>query len=250
MRPWNGYNHDNICRYNKLTIVLFDQTWYLVSIVFKSNIYSKFFTLSTGKNSRLYFWCGLYIFWCTPGLCPWTYTSYLIYCFPQSRHAEHDVEDHLGAWHTHSLLCTEGHAAASTIYTKRETLSVRVWLLQVSIVGSLRDREVACSASDRQGSNFESCVWRTVSSQSSHHPQEVLLAQFSLYVHKGGLKPDSFHFCCDFYSAQKPLFDPQYRQSASVDSRLSELMASASHMVGRRASIAQTESPLSPGIRR
>ena len=59
--------------------------------------------------------------------------------------------------------------------------------VKVSIVGSLRDREVACSASDRQGSNFESCVWRTVSSQSSHHPQEVLLAQFSLYVHKGGL---------------------------------------------------------------
>ena len=66
----------------------------------------------------------------------------------------------------------------------------------VSIVGSLRDREVACSASDRQGSNFESCVWRTVSSQSSHHPQEVLLAQFSLYVHKGGLKPDSFFLQC------------------------------------------------------
>ena len=65
--------------------------------------------------------------------------------------------------------------------------------VKVSIVGSLRDREVACSASDRQGSNFVSCVWRTVSSQSSHHPQEVLLAQFSLYVHKGGLKPDSFH---------------------------------------------------------
>ena len=68
--------------------------------------------------------------------------------------------------------------------------------VKVSIVGSLRDREVACLASDRQGSNFESCVWRTVSSQSSHHPQEVLLAQFSLYVHKGGLKPDSFHFIC------------------------------------------------------
>ena len=65
---------------------------------------------------------------------------------------------------------------------------------EISIVGSLRDREVACSASDPQGSYFESCVWRTVSSQSSHHPQEVLLAQFSLYGHKGGLKPDSFHF--------------------------------------------------------
>ena len=64
--------------------------------------------------------------------------------------------------------------------------------VKVSIVGSLRDREVACSASDRQGSNFESCVWRTVSSQSSHRPQEVLLAQFSLYVHKSGLNPDSF----------------------------------------------------------
>ena len=61
-----------------------------------------------------------------------------------------------------------------------------------SIFGSLRDREVACAASDRQGSNFESCVWRTVSSHSSPHPQEVLLAQFSLYAHKGGLKP--FHF--------------------------------------------------------
>ena len=74
--------------------------------------------------------------------------------------------------------------------------------VKVSIVGSLRDREVAYSASDRQGSNFEFCVWRTVSSQSSHHPQEVLLAQFSLYVHKGGLKPDSFHFishsCCSW----------------------------------------------------
>ena len=75
--------------------------------------------------------------------------------------------------------------------------------VKVSIVGSLRDREVACSASDRQGSNFESCVWRTVSSQSSHHPQEVLLAQFSLYVHKGGLKPDSFYFIILKYKRSK-----------------------------------------------
>ena len=72
--------------------------------------------------------------------------------------------------------------------------------VKVSIVESFRDREIACSASDRQGSNFESCVWRTVSSQSSHHPQKILLAQFSLYVHKGGLKPDSFHFI--FYSLE------------------------------------------------
>ena len=79
--------------------------------------------------------------------------------------------------------------------------------VKVSIVGSLRDREVAYSASDRQGSTFESCVWRTVSSQSSHHPQEVLLAQFSLYVHKGGLKPDSFHFfVCRLSTIHKKCF--------------------------------------------
>ena len=54
-----------------------------------------------------------------------------------------------------------------------------------SFVGSLLNREVACSTSDRQGSNFESCVRRTVSSHLSHHPQEVLLAQVSLYVHTG-----------------------------------------------------------------
>ena len=75
--------------------------------------------------------------------------------------------------------------------------------VKVSIVGNLRDREVACSASDRQGSNFESCVWRTASSPSSHHPQEVLLAQFSLYVHKGGLKPDSFHFISEVENTSK-----------------------------------------------
>ena len=66
-------------------------------------------------------------------------------------------------------------------------------LMKLSIVGNLSDREVACSVSDLQGLNFESCVWRTVSSQSSRHTQEVLLAQFSLYVHKRGLKSDSFH---------------------------------------------------------
>ena len=65
-----------------------------------------------------------------------------------------------------------------------------------SIVGRLSDREVACSTLDRQGSNFESCVWRTVSSHSSLHSQEVLRAQFSLYEHKGGLKPDPFHRGC------------------------------------------------------
>ena len=77
--------------------------------------------------------------------------------------------------------------------------------VKLSIVGSLHDRDVACSASDRQGSNFESCVRGTVSSHSSHHPQEVLLAQFSLYVHKGGLKPDLFHFTDFFADSMKTM---------------------------------------------
>ena len=65
-------------------------------------------------------------------------------------------------------------------------------VVKLSIAGSLHDREVACSASDLKGWNFESCVRRAVSSHPSHHPQEVILAQFSLYVHKSGLNPDSF----------------------------------------------------------
>ena len=59
---------------------------------------------------------------------------------------------------------------------------------RLNIVGSLRDRGVACSAS-----HFESRVWRAVSSQSSPHPQEARLGQFNLHVHKGGLKSHSFH---------------------------------------------------------
>ena len=43
-------------------------------------------------------------------------------------------------------------------------------LVKLSIVGSLCDREVACSASDLQGLNFESRVWRAVFSHSSISP--------------------------------------------------------------------------------
>ena len=60
---------------------------------------------------------------------------------------------------------------------------VLTYLAILAIVGSLREQEVAYSASDLQGLNFESRVWRAVSSHLSHHPQEVSLAQFSLYVH-------------------------------------------------------------------
>ena len=50
--------------------------------------------------------------------------------------------------------------------------------LKVSIVGSLRDREVACSASDRQGSNFlilclEDSVISIISPFSGGSPGQV-----------------------------------------------------------------------------
>ena len=61
---------------------------------------------------------------------------------------------------------------------------------------SLSSSLIQILLSDLQGLNPESCVWRTVSSHSSHHPQEVHLAQFSLYVHKSCLKSDSCHFIC------------------------------------------------------
>ena len=37
--------------------------------------------------------------------------------------------------------------------------------------------------------NFEFCVGMAVSSDSSHHPQKVLFAQFSLYRHNSGKAP-------------------------------------------------------------
>ena len=83
----------------------------------------------------------------------------------------------------------------STAAFQARKMFLRHPLVKLSIVGGLRDREVACLASDLQGLNFESCVWRAM---SSHHPLEFLLAQFSLYVHKSGLMPDSFHFCVVF----------------------------------------------------
>ena len=46
-------------------------------------------------------------------------------------------------------------------------------------MGNLRGWEVSCSALDRQGSNFELCVWRAVSSHS-YHPFQEVLAQLSL----------------------------------------------------------------------
>ena len=67
--------------------------------------------------------------------------------------------------------------------------------VNLGIVRSLRNREVACSASDRQGSGIKSFVWKARLSHLYLHTHNFLLAQFSLYmyVQKSGLKPDSFN---------------------------------------------------------
>ena len=105
--------------------------------------------------------------------------------------------------HRQMALLKECRAGGPRVVVSTAALHARV-RGSVSSLGGLKKKKrffpihvgSLCSTSDRQGSNFESCVWRTVSSHSSHHPQEVLLTQFSLHVHKGGLKPDSFHFIC------------------------------------------------------
>ena len=88
-------------------------------------------------------------------------------------------------------------------------------LLKLSIVGIPRHREVGCSASDLQGLNFKLCVRRAV---SSDHPQEVLLAQFSLCVHKSGLRPDSFHQFAIFF-----MFYALYRSLKNCNSEMGHM---------------------------
>ena len=84
--------------------------------------------------------------------------------------------------------------------SKKQKYFVPAHSWRFNIVWRLRDREVACSASERQGSNYKSCVWTAVSSHSYHHTQGFLLAQFNLYVNKCGLKKHSFHFIYVRYS--------------------------------------------------
>ena len=63
------------------------------------------------------------------------------------------------------------------------------WFLRVVFIGGksvkeeIKRQNVSCSStlimdslSDHQCSNLESCIWRTVTSDSSHHPREVLRA--------------------------------------------------------------------------
>ena len=108
-----------------------------------------------------------------------------------------------------------GSISALAFKFQRNEMFLPCWLVKLNIVGSLRDGEVASSASDRQGLIFESFVWGVVPSDSSHHPHEVLLAQLSLYVHTGGLKPDSFYFHLFVYNALKVV--SRYRWKRYID---------------------------------
>ena len=62
---------------------------------------------------------------------------------------------------------------------QRNNMFLPYSLVNIQCCGSLRHRKVASSASNRQASNFESCVWRAVSSNSSYHTST---AQFNLYI--------------------------------------------------------------------
>ena len=157
------------------------------------------------RANRLYTWGGSHTDVCTCLACSstWSEKNSTENCAYRCCANQHNYDSKIWLWAFMASLCNRKCISIHWYIVpglgglKKTKMFLPHPRVKVSIVGSLRDWEVACSASDRQGSNFESCVWRTVSSQSSHHPQEVLLAQFSLYVHKGGLKPDSFHFICN-----------------------------------------------------
>ena len=77
-------------------------------------------------------------------------------------------------------------------------LDIRIWRLQTSVY---RHQDLQVGSNKKNVSNFQPPEVRvrisnTVSAGQCHliHLQEVLLAQFSQYVHRGGLKPHSFHF--------------------------------------------------------
>ena len=94
---------------------------------------------------------------------------------------------------------------ASCLESRRLRLRTPLWLSSFKNVSSpltrkdsiLSGASVTCSASDHQGSNFKSCVWRAVS-HLYHHPQEVFLTQFSLYVHNVNKTP----FISFYYSGR------------------------------------------------
>ena len=76
-------------------------------------------------------------------------------------------------------------------------------------------KKIKCSSPDNSlkiwyiGLNFKSCVWRAVSSHSSHHPQDIGLVHFSLWLNKSGLRPYSFYLIVTslFHLAMYTLLD-------------------------------------------
>ena len=100
------------------------------------------------------------------------------------------------------------------------------------------------------GLELESCVWRTVSSQSSHYPQDVLLAQFSLYVHIVGLKPDSFHLRTALQT-QESKFKPcrsEAEHATSRSRRLSTILSFTSRWTRNTRKRAPNSSMKAPAL--
>ena len=93
----------------------------------------------------------------------------------------------------------------------------------------------------QQGLKF--CFWMAVSSHPSQHRQEVFLAQFSLYVHKCGLKPHSFHLYVVVIAASLDVVDREIGESlwprgsvldlrpSGLESRILCLKASVIHLI-------------------
>ena len=88
------------------------------------------------------------------------------------------------------------HAKTTTGITIIFYNRIILFAFRFNITENARDREVACSDSDRQGS-----ISDRVSGGQCHLIHLTIPRRFSwpslaYNVHKGGLKPHSFHFIC------------------------------------------------------
>ena len=90
---------------------------------------------------------------------------------------------------------------AACLESRRSRIRAPLWpssfklysLVKIQHCGDLCDPDVRVRRQTASTRNSKACVCMAVSSHSYYQPQGILLAQFSLYVHKGGIKPHPFH---------------------------------------------------------
>ena len=112
--------------------------------------------MSTGENSRLYFRSGLYIFRCTPGLCPWTYTFYIYTASLSHVIAELDVEHHLYADDSQIYISLSGSEASESLTDLKSCVTdVFTWMTNLKLKLNPSKTEFISIGSKKQREKFK-----------------------------------------------------------------------------------------------